>query len=199
MLKACEPRCAIYARRRAGCVLLDVDEQVAKMLAFCSQQRWTALQPYLDGVAPGLAGRPGFARLFRDAADNQFDQVLFWSLTQFSDSGTAAALDKLIQLGECGIEWRSFTEPCLDSRSSCREAVLSSLSVFVAHERAVMSERTMAGLERAKVQGRTGGRPKVACDANEVARLRDEGLSLTEIAKKVGVSRSSVHRMVSGK
>ena len=54
----------------------------------------------------------------------------------------------------------------------------------------------MAGLEKARKAGRVGGRPKVVCDRHKVERLGEAGLSLTAIARKVNVSKSSIHRML---
>ena len=59
-----------------------------------------------------------------------------------------------------------------------------------------LSERTLAGLARARKQGRVGGRPKVVVDRLRVQRLHQAGKSLGEIAAAVGVSKSSVHRIL---
>lgn len=56
--------------------------------------------------------------------------------------------------------------------------------------------RTLAGLAKARKEGRVGGRPKVVCDYNKVARLRKAGKTLVEIADAAGVSKSTVHRLL---
>jgi DNA invertase Pin-like site-specific DNA recombinase len=63
-------------------------------------------------------------------------------------------------------------------------------------ERVRPSERTIAGLEKARNAGRVGGRPKVICDRHKVQRLGEAGLSLNAIARRVKVSKSSIHRML---
>jgi DNA invertase Pin-like site-specific DNA recombinase len=58
-----------------------------------------------------------------------------------------------------------------------------------------LSERTIAGLEKARAKGRIGGRPKVADNpktANAVRKMRAEGQTIREIAAKVGISTNSV-------
>jgi DNA invertase Pin-like site-specific DNA recombinase len=54
----------------------------------------------------------------------------------------------------------------------------------------------MAGLERARAQGRIGGRPRLACDKTRVLKLHAAGKSLAAISKQLGISKTSVHRIV---
>lgn len=69
-------------------------------------------------------------------------------------------------------------------------------AVIAKQERVRLSERTIAGLQKARKLGRVGGRPKVVCDRAQIARLHRDAMSLNDIAEKVGVSKSSVHRIV---
>lgn len=70
------------------------------------------------------------------------------------------------------------------------------MAAFAELERAMIRERTMAGLAAARTQGRTGGRPTVMdADTLAVARARRaNGESPTQIAKALGISRASVYR-----
>ena len=54
----------------------------------------------------------------------------------------------------------------------------------------------MAGLERARKQGRIGGRPRVVTDRAKVAKLRDSGKSFGEIAAEMGLPKTTVARIV---
>jgi DNA invertase Pin-like site-specific DNA recombinase len=56
-----------------------------------------------------------------------------------------------------------------------REAVISILAVIAKQERVRLSERTIAGLQRARERGRIGGRPRVNCERSEVLRLKRDG------------------------
>jgi len=57
-------------------------------------------------------------------------------------------------------------------------------------------ERTKAGLERARAEGKTLGRPKKIFDRAKALDMRREGASLGTIAKQFGISRSHAHRLV---
>jgi DNA invertase Pin-like site-specific DNA recombinase len=70
------------------------------------------------------------------------------------------------------------------------------MAAFAELERDIIRERTRAGLEAAKAQGRVGGRPSVINeDILTAARARQaRGESVNSIAKVLGVSRATLHR-----
>jgi DNA invertase Pin-like site-specific DNA recombinase len=61
-------------------------------------------------------------------------------------------------------------------------------------ERVRISERTKAGLQRARRSGKKLGRPKVAVDVAQLRRLQAEGLSFRQIGAKKPLSLSTVAR-----
>uniref|UniRef100_UPI0012B88D0E helix-turn-helix domain-containing protein n=1 Tax=Streptomyces blattellae TaxID=2569855 RepID=UPI0012B88D0E len=69
---------------------------------------------------------------------------------------------------------------------------------FAELERDMIVERTRAGLDAAKAQGRTGGRPTVITeDVLTVAKARKaKGESITAIAKALGLSRATLYRHI---
>jgi DNA invertase Pin-like site-specific DNA recombinase len=74
--------------------------------------------------------------------------------------------------------------------------VISILATIAKQERVRLSERTVAGLQRAKQQGRVGGRPRIVCDREKVLELRQSGMSLGQIAAQMSLSKTTVARMV---
>ena len=69
-----------------------------------------------------------------------------------------------------------------------------------AAERAMIRERVMSGLERAKAQGKQLGRPRISgAKINAVRAARAEGKSIRAIAKAVGVSVGTVQRIAAQK
>ena len=73
--------------------------------------------------------------------------------------------------------------------------MLSILATIAKQERIRLSERTVAGLERARKQGRIGGRPRVVTDRGRVAKLRAAGKSLSEIAAEMRLTKTTVARI----
>jgi DNA invertase Pin-like site-specific DNA recombinase len=77
----------------------------------------------------------------------------------------------------------------LDSTGLFKEAVIGILAAVAKQERVRLSEPTMAGLDRARAQGRVGGRPKAADNPGIVSafrKLKASGLSVRQIACKMG-------------
>jgi DNA invertase Pin-like site-specific DNA recombinase len=97
------------------------------------------------------------------------------------------------------VNYRSFTEQYLDSTGIFKEAVIGILAAVAKQERVRLSERTIAGLERAKAKGRVGGRPTVQGDTKTVKallRLRSEGHSIREIAAELNLSTNTVMKVL---
>jgi DNA invertase Pin-like site-specific DNA recombinase len=64
-------------------------------------------------------------------------------------------------------------------------------------EREMMLERQREGIAKAKAQGRYKGRvPNAQRQASEIIRLKSEGVRPSEIARKLGVGRASVYRVL---
>src|SRR5438045_7231643 len=130
------------------------------------------------------------------ASRREFDVVLFWALDRFSREGVYETLQYLQRLTASGVGYRSFTEQYLDSCGLFKDAVISILATIAKQERVRLSERTIAGLQRAKEQGRIGGRPRKEYDPGKLAELRCSGLSLAQIAAQTGLSKTTVSRLV---
>jgi DNA invertase Pin-like site-specific DNA recombinase len=196
MMETNRTRVALYARVSTKDKRQDTENQLAQLRQFCETQGWTVVQEYVDRATGKHSDREQFQRLFKDASQRTFDAVLFWSLDRFSREGVRETLNHLERLTSYGVNWRSFTEQYLDSCGIFKDAVLAILAVIAKQERVRLSERTLAGLARARKQGRVGGRPKVVVDRAKVARMSKAGKTLNEIGAAVGASKSTVHRLL---
>lgn len=189
-------RVALYARVSTKDKRQDTANQLDQLRQFAATQGWTVAHEYVDRATGKHSDREQFQKLFEDASQRKFDVVSFWSLDRFSREGVRETLNHLERLTSYGINWRSFTEQYLDSCGIFKDAVLGILATIARQERIRLSERTLAGLAKARKQGRVGGRPKVVVDRSKVQRLAKAGKSLAQIAADVGVSKSTVHRLV---
>jgi DNA invertase Pin-like site-specific DNA recombinase len=191
---------AIYARVSTKDGRQDTENQLRQLRAFAETQAWTVVHEYVDRASGKRGDREQFQRMFAAASRREFDCLLFWSLDRLSREGTVETLNHLQRLTGYGINYRSFTEQYLDSTGVFKEAVIGILAAVAMQERVRLSERTIAGLQRAKAQGRVGGRPRVE-DAEprllaKIGRLRSEGWSIRVIAGKVGKSPNTILRLL---
>lgn len=175
----------------------ETQNQITQLREFASTQGWKIVREYVDVASGKSSDRQQFKALFAAAAKREFDLVLFWGLDRFSREGVFETLKHLQTLTGYGVGFRSFTEQYLDSCGMFRDAVISILAVIAKQERVRLSERTLAGLARARAQGRVGGRPKVVCDVRRIHRLRASGKSLAAIGKECRLSKTTVARLLS--
>ena len=197
-LRAQKPkRVVLYARVSTRDGRQDTQNQLDQLRDFCGKQDWTIAHEYVDHVSGKTADkRPEFQAMFTAASRHEFDLVLFWSLDRFSREGVLPTLKHLELLTSYGVAWKSYTEQYFDSCGIFRDAVISIAATLAKQERLKISERTIAGLQRAKKQGRIGGRPRVVVDREKVRKLRAAGQSLGEIATALRLSKSTVARLV---
>src|SRR5215831_16909446 len=167
-------RCAIYSR--VSTTKQENENQLAQLRAFAGHIGWPIVIEYIDQVTGKNSDRPEFQRMLQDASQRRFDLLLFWSLDRLSRERALETLQHLNRLTGYGVQWRSLTEQFLDSTGMFREAVISILAVVAKQERVRLSERTRAGLERARAQGKILGRPKANVSGDQVRELRSKGL-----------------------
>lgn len=174
----------------------ETANQIKQLREFAATQHWQIVREYVDVASGKSSDRQQFKALFAAAARREFDLVLFWGLDRFSREGVFETLKHLQTLTGYGVGFRSYTEQYLDSCGMFRDAVISILAVIAKQERVRLSERTLAGLARARAQGRVGGRPRVICDVRRLQRLRSSGKSLAAIGSQCGLSKTTVARLL---
>lgn len=99
-------------------------------------------------------------------------------------------------LREKGVTLRCTEQP-IDTSTAAGKCFLDMLGVFAEFETNIRRERQMEGIAKAKAAGVYKGRkPKI--DAEKVKTMRAEGVQPAQIARELGVARSSVYRALAG-
>ena len=188
-------RVAIYTRVSTD--RQETENQAIQLREFAAKQGWTITREYCDYESGSKSDRPEFQRMFEDASRRRFDLLLFWALDRLSREGVYQTLQHLNRLESYGVAFRSFTEPYFDSCGVFKDAVIAIMATLAKQERIKRSERTKAGLARVRATGKTLGRPKVLNGEHtaEIARLRSQGCSGREIARRLNISEGSVRRL----
>jgi DNA invertase Pin-like site-specific DNA recombinase len=192
-------RTALYARVSTDDGRQDIQNQLHELRAYAKRQGWPITAEYVDHASgkngKGSAKRPRFDQLFEDAKTKQFDMVFFWSLDRFTREGVMATLDYLRDLNNYGVCWKSHQEQFIDSCGPFKEAVISIMATLAKMERERISERTKAGMRRAKREGKQLGAPvKFDLTPEAIQAERDKGKTLAVIAEEHGVSVRTVIR-----
>jgi DNA invertase Pin-like site-specific DNA recombinase len=191
-------RTAIYTRVSKSDGSQDPENQLRELKVFCNRQGWQIVEVYTDHASGKRSDRASFKRMMLDASKRKFDHVTFWAMDRFSREGIEATLMYLRQLEGYKVGFRSYQEPFFDSAGPFKELMIAMFASFASLERAKISERTLAGLAKAKAQGRIGGRPRVEDDARALktfCKLKQSGLSVRKIAAEMGVSPTTVQKL----
>ena len=87
----------------------------------------------------------------------------------------------------------------IDTATPTGKLMLTILGSIAEFERGIMLERQREGIAKAKADGKYKGRkPTARSKAEDVLRLHSEGVGASEIAKRTGIGRASVYRILEG-
>ena len=170
------------------------DNQLLELKKAAEHAGWEIVGVYEDKGISGSKGRdkrPGFDRLCKDATRRKFDVVMSWSVDRLGRS-LQDLVGFLSELHAVGVDLFLFQQG-LDTTTPGGKAMFQMMGVFSEFERAMISERVKAGLNRARAEGKRLGRQPTSPEMVEkILEAKAEGLSVRKIAAKVGISSSAV-------
>ena len=171
--------------------------QIRALREYAFKRGWTIVAQIKE-VGSGAAQRELREALLRAARRREVDVVLVWRLDRWGRS-VADLVSTLQELQHLGVGFVSLTE-ALDLTTPAGRAMAGLLAVFAEFERDILRERVRAGLDHARQQGTQLGRPpSVAHNAAEVQKLCRQGISKSEIARRLEIGRTSVRRLLAQK
>lgn len=141
--------------------------------------------------------RPQWEALKAAAHRGEFGAVIIYAIDRLGRS-MIGNVQEILQLDRLGVEVASVREPWLDMGGPVRTLLIAILSWVAEEERRQIASRSKLGVERARREGRRIGRPRIELDVEHARALKQEGLSIREIAKKLGVAKTTVHKALLG-
>src|SRR5262245_19934995 len=120
----------------------------------------------------------------------KFDAVVVARFDRFARS-TKHLVTALEGFGALGIDFVSLSES-VDTSTPMGKMIFTVLSAVAEVERNLIRERIAMGLDRARKQKKTLGRPRRIFDRGKALTLRHQGKSLREIATELGVGKDTV-------
>lgn len=150
---------------------------------------------YEEAASGRHAGRPELEQCRKALRGG--DTLVVWRLDRLGRS-----LPDLVQivadLKERGVHFESLAEK-IDTGNAAGKLQFHVFAALAEFERGLIRERTRAGLAAARARGRNGGR-KPKLDAKQIreirALLRDPAIRVTDVAKRYGVSRTTLYKHV---
>jgi DNA invertase Pin-like site-specific DNA recombinase len=179
---------ALYAR--VSTFEQEPENQLQELRRYVEARGWTAAE-YVDrGISGTKESRPALDALLRDAKRRKFDVLVCWRLDRLGRN-LKHLVTMLEELSGLGIAFVSLGEG-IDCTTPAGKLQLHILAALAEFERGRIRERVLAGLQRARREGKALGRPKGALPLDRLATVAS--LSLTDAAATLGVSRSTLKR-----
>jgi putative DNA-invertase from lambdoid prophage Rac len=169
--------------------------QMRAMHEYVAKRGWT-IAAQIKEVGSGAAERELREKLLAAARRREIDVVLVWRLDRWGRSLVDLVVT-LKELAELGVAFVSLTE-ALDLTTPTGRAMAGLLSVFAAFEHEILRERIRADIAEARLKGKRLGRPVTAGKkAGQIRKLYRAGVTKAEIARRLGIGRTSVRRLLS--
>jgi DNA invertase Pin-like site-specific DNA recombinase len=150
---------------------------------------------YEECASGGRWDRPELHRLLDHLRLD--DVLLVWKLDRLSRS-LKDLLHLMERIHQAGAGFRSLTE-AVDTTTPAGRMLMQMVGVFAEFEREMIRERTRAGLERARAEGRVGGRrPKLTLrqQVEAVEMVTSGRRNAADVARVFGVHRSTIGRLL---
>jgi DNA invertase Pin-like site-specific DNA recombinase len=194
-------RVAIYLRVSTS--EQTTDNQRRELEAVAARHGWHVVKVFEDAGISGAKGReqrPGLDAMMKAVARREIDAVAAWSVDRLGRS-LIDLLDLLRELHAKGVDL-FLHQQGLDTSTPAGKAMFQMMGVFAEFERAMIRERVLAGLARAKEQGTKLGRKCLEdTDADKVASIRSAraaGVGIRRIARDLSVGVGTVLRVTGG-
>ena len=188
---ACYFRCSTLDQR--------TDNQKIEVREYCERMGWNIVREYED---EGLSGtlsrdkRPAFNEMIKDAYRKRFDLVVCWDISRLGRSMKELVLF-LADMKDRDVGIVSVRQG-FDTSTNMGEIMFQFVGILSSWEREMIRERTLAGLERAKREGKRLGRKPVTNPeiTQKIIQLRSEKKSLRAISSEVGVSTGTIRKVL---
>jgi putative DNA-invertase from lambdoid prophage Rac len=183
---------ALYAR--VSTAEQTTANQLAELRQLATARGW---EPVLYEEQESAAKRrPVLDQLMDDARRGKVRALVVWALDRL-DRNQLACLARVVELDRLGVPVVSVREPWLDTSGPARSLLVAVFGWVAEQERARLIERTRAGLDRARREGKQIGRPRASPVLLHAAADRVRaGLPLRQAAREAGVGAATLSRFL---
>lgn len=168
-------------------------QQLESLRDYCNKAGYKIIDEYIDeGESALKQNRPQYLRLLDDARKRKIDMILVYKLDRFSRS-LKELVNTMDILKGYGVNFMSYVEKDFDTTTATGQLMFYIVSAFAQFERDMISERTKLKLNHLRSKGVILGRPRKA-DFQSISNLRSQGLSLSQIGREIGCTKSTVSK-----
>jgi len=158
----------------------DPENQLRELREYCSTRGWKPAE-FVDRTQGDRDNRPQLNELLKLCRRRRCGAVVVWKFDRLGRS-LRQLITVLDELRALDVQLISYRES-IDTGTPHGRAMFGMIGIFAEYEHTLFSERTRAGLNRARAQGKICHRPRLVVDIDELGRLAGEGKSPREIAR----------------
>lgn len=168
--------------------------QLRDLREYCRARGLEIVAEYVDRISGAKERRPGLDALMDAARKRRIDLALVWRFDRFARS-TRHLIQALDEFRALGVGFVSFQE-AIDTSTPMGVAMFTIISALAQLERSTLRERIMGGLRLARAKGRRPG-PRPTIDPKAVQAMREQGMTLSQIAEKLSCTKGAVSKSLS--
>lgn len=165
-----------------------------EIISFVESRGWIIYKIYEDKESGTKSNRPALRLLLQAVHQRQVDVVVCWKLDRLFRS-LKDLVTMLQEFSELGVTFVALRDQ-IDMTTASGRLMTHLLGAFAEFEASHIRERVRAGIANARRKGVKLGRPR-SIDMDRALTLRQQGLSLSEIAKELGTTKSGVSKTLS--
>jgi len=186
-------RAALYAR--VSTLEQMPENQLVALRAFASARGWAVTEFVDHGVSGAKERWPQLDALLADVRRRKFDLVLVTKLDRLARS-TRHLVTLAGELEALGVDL-VVLDQAIDTTTPSGRLLFHMLAAIAEFERDLIRDRVIAGLRRARAQGRHLGRlRKHPVDLTTARELLAQGLSRRAVARRFGSHHTTVRRVL---
>lgn len=174
----------------------NVEMQLRDLRKYAQMRDFEVYKEYIDiGISGAKEKRPQLDAMMDDGRKMRYSVVVCWRFDRFARS-SRHLINALHEFDSLGIDFISYSEN-IDTSSPIGQAIFTIIGAMCQLERDIIKERVIAGMRNAVSKGVKIGRPSIPLDDKKLLKLKSEGLSARSMARRLGVSHSTIIRRLS--
>jgi DNA invertase Pin-like site-specific DNA recombinase len=186
-------RTAIYARISTDETRQNPETQLRQLREYAVHRGFQIVGEYIDTASGKHAERTSYKKLIETVRKRQVDVVLVFHYDRLARS-TIELITRVEEFHRLGVDFISYQQH-VDTTTDIGKLYFTIMAGLAEYESAQIGRRVKAGMERAKAQGKRVSRPLLAVRTRQqIKNLRQQGVSIRQIAAQVGVSKATVQK-----
>jgi DNA invertase Pin-like site-specific DNA recombinase len=178
-------RVAIYARVSTDEGKQTPENQLRQLRAYSKSRGFTIVEEFIDHATGRTEDRTHYKQMLDAVRKRLVDVVLVWRYDRFARS-TKALINALNEFKSLGVDFISYQEN-IDTTTPQGEMVFTIMASLAQFESALIGERTKAGMQRARAQGRHIARPAISSALQKkIQTLAKQKVPIKKIARDLG-------------